>query len=203
MDKDLFEDSSEEATANEFEQSSSSNNDPYSNILDELIQKEGLSPQEAEEMKRLMQHMVPNEPTMVLSGFFTFDAQNQNFRTNASMHRAMMHVLDELSDGRVIKLWRIFDIEQQAIRTHASLTSAKKVYNDNVEKQSSEAKMNALEFVLEVINMRMEKLHQQYNMALEEVDDYEPDYSVFETGKKNKDTKSWVNKIIFWRKNNA
>lgn len=197
-DEDLFGDEDESTHENEFTDS----DDPYLSILNEIISRENLSPQEAKQLRELIAKITPTESSMSLSGFLTFDSQAQRNRSNASMYRAMMHVLDEMTDGRVIKLWRVFDLESQAIITKATLDITNNVHAKNLEKGSSEEKMKTIALIFDVLNYRLDKLHQQYNMAVEQVENYEPDYNIFERGKKSPETPSWVNRILFWRKPN-
>lgn len=197
-DEDLFGDEDESTHENEFTDS----DDPYLSILNEIISRENLSPQEAKQLRELIAKITPTESSMSLSGFLTFDSQAQRNRSNASMYRAMMHVLDEMTDGRVIKLWRVFDLESQAIITKATLDITNNVHTKNLEKGSSEEKMKTIALIFDVLNYRLDKLHQQYNMAVEQVENYEPDYNIFERGKKSPETPSWVNRILFWRKPN-
>lgn len=196
-DNDLFSDDNE---ASESFEKRSANNDPYSNIVEELISSGEISREDAHRFKNLIEAITPNDSLRVVSGFLEYDMRGQSFREESSMMRAMMHALDELTEGRVINLWRVFEVERMASETKLSMDSIDLFVSKICDKPDHEEEIAALSFLSDYLSSRMENLHIKYNQLIEQTPNYSPDYSVFESGKKNDKTPSWVNRIMFWRR---
>lgn len=194
LDKDLFEE--EETKAKK-----SSDSDAYDSVLNEILTNNNIPADQREKLRHTLEGLIPNVSSMTVVGFLDYDKGSQQYRQDSSMNRAMMHVLDEITDGRVIALWRLFDIEKQAVSNRRMLDVVNNIYTMVQVTDKLENKIPSLEFILDIINTRLERLQSSYNLAMEHVDNYEPDYSVFEMGTKREETKSWVKKIMFWRRN--
>lgn len=195
LDDDLLDDDERTSSDNEFENA----DDPYMSVLDEIIRRENLSDDEAAHLRRIVGKMSPSEPAVSMNGFLTFDAHQQRHRTNAAMHRAIIHTLDELTDGRVLRLWRVFELENQLIIAKSTLDASEKVHAANAG-TASKSKMNTINFILEVMHHRIDKIEQQYRAALDMIEDYDGDSDLIENGAASDSTPSWVKRVLFWRK---
>jgi len=121
----------------------------------------------------------------MLTGFLDYSAKIDEAYDIAPLMRAAVEVLDDLTDGKVTKRWRIYEIERRIITTHVSLKAVKSAIKDNSQHQDEEephVEFNALlGFLEDFLIGRVTHLNKAYVEEAESVG-YEPVQRILDEG---------------------
>jgi hypothetical protein len=122
----------------------------------------------------------------MLTGFMSYAEKMDNVGTSTPVMRAVVEYLDEQTDGRISRRWKVYESERRLVVTHHMHNSARLAMEEATEEGAEPNKhfLGLLEMIIDYTTERMELVRQKYYEACAEAG-YEPDQLIIEEGKYN------------------
>lgn len=119
----------------------------------------------------------------ILTGFMGYAEKMDNLGQSNPILRAVVEYLDEQSDGRVTKKWRVYDYERRIVVTHRMRESARGAIKEANEEGAEPDKhfLGLVEMILDYTDERMELVREKYYEACAEAG-YDPRPDILENG---------------------
>ena len=150
----------------------------------------------------------------IIGGFIEFISEYEGSSSTAPAIRSMMYCLNELTNGKAVNLWRIFNLEESIITTRRSLDSAFKASNmtedirneffDHI-KDLNDSKMDkiksGMQYIIDFMSFRLDMLVQEYKIACEE-SGHPPNDSILNNQKIDPNLPNWEKKLLAYTVSN-
>lgn len=144
----------------------------------------------------------------IVGGFIEFLSDTEGASNVSPAVRAIMYCVNELTDGKATKMWRIFCLEDDIITTRSSLGSALKAsrmiqdgnheffdFIEGMGQNDMESIEHGVSYIIDFMSYRLNRLVDEYKVICEECG-YTPNSSILKNQKLDPDLPSWEKKLI-------